>query len=334
MRQRDAVGWSNISVHTGTGSTRDVGWANTRRISRGLKFKRRCGLAQPTILKYQDKIKMHHHHPRKRFGQHFLHDQQVITRLVAAIKPTADELLVEIGPGLGALTKAILPLALKLHAIELDRDIIPKLEAICQPLGTLLLHQADVLNFDFSNLVTSDKKLRVVGNLPYNISTPLLFHLLDQIDLLQDMHFMLQREVAERLAAKVATKAYGRLSVMVQYFCQVELLFLVPAEAFTPPPAVESAIIRLVPYEQSPFPATNIANLRKVVTLAFSQRRKTLRNSLRGMFEATQLQAMGIDPGLRAEQLTVAEFVKLSNSLNATTVIPAHAGIHECKVQT
>ncbi|CAN5376991.1 16S rRNA (adenine(1518)-N(6)/adenine(1519)-N(6))-dimethyltransferaseRsmA [soil metagenome] len=260
-----------------------------------------------------------HHYPRKRFGQHFLHDQQVITRLVAAISPTADELVVEIGPGLGALTKVLLPLTSKLHAIELDRDIIPKLEAACQPLGTLLIHQADALRFDFTSLVTSDKKLRVVGNLPYNISTPLLFHLLDQIDLVQDMHFMLQREVVERLAAKVATKAYGRLSVMVQYFCQVELLFLVPAEAFTPPPAVESAIIRLVPYEQSPFPATNINNLRRIVTLAFSQRRKTLRNSLKEMFEATELQALGIDPGMRAEELTVAEFVKLSNSKDITS---------------
>lgn len=253
------------------------------------------------------------HRPRKRFGQHFLHDSQIIARLIAAIRPQLNDFLVEIGPGLGALTTALLPYTSELHAIEIDRDVIPKLELACRDVGRLIIHQMDVLNFDFATLCGERiEKLRVVGNLPYNISTPLLFHLFDTVSLFKDMHFMLQREVAERLAAPAGTKAYGRLSVMAQYFCQIELLFLVPATAFTPPPAVESAIIRLVPYTTSPFPPIDVAKLNKVVTQAFSQRRKTLRNSLSSLFSTIQMQSLGIDVNLRAEQLTVADFVKLT----------------------
>lgn len=252
---------------------------------------------------------------RKRFGQNFLHDQNIIGKIITAIAPKEHEHIVEIGPGLGALTTKLLPLAKTMDAIELDRDLIPKLQHACRDLGELKIHQGDVLKFDFATL-SNKHLLRLVGNLPYNISTPLLLHVLKQIEYIQDMHFMLQKEVAERIAATSGTKDYGRLTVMVQYFCQVQMLFTVPPTAFYPVPKVDSAVVRLIPHEKIALPAKNIDNLEKLVKQAFSQRRKTLRNTLKGLITVAQLEQLNIDPQLRAERLTVGEFVKLSNLLD------------------
>ena len=189
------------------------------------------------------------HRPRKRFGQHFLHDPQVISRIIAAICPQPGARLVEIGPGLGALTRPLLQAAGELEVVELDRDLLEPLQSRCAGLGTLRIHQADALQFDFAALRGDGPKLRVAGNLPYNISTPLLFHLLDQAEHLHDLHFMLQQEVVKRLAAGPGDDAYGRLSVMVQYRCRVEALFNVGPGAFQPPPKVWSAVVRMVPRE-------------------------------------------------------------------------------------
>ena len=252
---------------------------------------------------------------RKRFGQNFLRDQNIIAKIIAAIAPNENDNIVEIGPGLGAMTKHLLPLVKSLDVIELDRDLIPKLENICRDLGELKIHQADVLKFDFATLALAKNSLRIVGNLPYNISTTLLFHLLQQIDYIQDMHFMLQKEVAERIAASSGTKNYGRLTIMVQYFCQVKILVQVPPQAFYPVPKVDSAVVRLVPHKKTAKPAKNIDNLEKLVKQAFSKRRKTLHNNLKGLITDEQLQQLDIDPQIRAEKLEVADFVKLSNLL-------------------
>ncbi len=252
---------------------------------------------------------------RKRFGQNFLQDKNIIARIIAAIAPHKNEHIVEIGPGLGALTTSLLPIIKSMDAVELDRDLIPKLENICRDLGELTIHQADVLKFDFATLALAKNSLRIVGNLPYNISTPLLFHLLQQIDYIQDMHFMLQKEVAERIAASSGTKNYGRLSIMIQYFCEVEILVQVPPTAFYPVPKVDSAVVRLIPHKKIATPAKNIDNLEKLVKQAFSKRRKTLHNNLKGLITDEQLQQLGIDPQIRAERLEVADFVKLSNLL-------------------
>lgn len=254
-----------------------------------------------------------HHHPRKRFGQHFLEDQTVIARLIAAIAPKPDEHLVEIGPGQGVLTQELVTLVKNLDAVEIDRDLIQILKKLALLYPNLKLHQADALTFDFTSLATAEYKIRVVGNLPYNISTPLLFHLMDQMSVIQDMHFMLQKEVVERMAAKPGTHSYGRLSVMVQYKCQVEELFVVPASAFNPPPKVESAVTRLIPYAQLPFVAMDFARFGLVVRQAFSQRRKMLHNCLKDLVPMTALEQLGIDANVRPEQLSVADFVKISN---------------------
>ncbi|MDQ2994363.1 MAG: 16S rRNA (adenine(1518)-N(6)/adenine(1519)-N(6))-dimethyltransferase RsmA [Pseudomonadota bacterium] len=248
--------------------------------------------------------------PRKRFGQHFLHDRGIITKIVNAINPQRTQHLVEIGPGLGALTHAILPLVDHLDAIEIDRDLIPILKESATTLGNLSIHEFDALQYDFRQL---GAHLRVVGNLPYNISTPLIFHLLEQLDCIEDMHFMLQREVVDRLAAKPGNKIYGRLSVMVQYHCHVDKLFNVAPGAFNPPPEVDSAIVRLLPYAAPPYHATSLNALRLIVNSAFSQRRKTLRKSLTNYLNPTDWQTLGIDSQLRPEQLSVADFVAISN---------------------
>ena len=253
------------------------------------------------------------HKARKRFGQNFLHDRHVIDRIVRAIHPKAGERLVEIGPGLGALTQPLLQAAGKLDVVELDRDLIPKLEQLCAGQGELVIHSADALKFDFCALAAGGK-LRLAGNLPYNISTPLIFHLLDQAQCIDDMHFMLQKEVVERLAAKPDTSDYGRLSVMVQYRCKVEKLFLVPPGAFTPAPKVDSAIVRLEPHAVPPVDV-DAAALEKLVAQAFSQRRKTLRNTLKGLLDAETIEAAGIDPQRRAETLSLEEFAALARRL-------------------
>ncbi len=257
------------------------------------------------------------HRPRKRFGQNFLHDVSVIERIVRAIAPAPDQTLVEIGPGKGALTTALLPAAGALQAVELDRDLIPLLQANCRNLGALVVHSADALQFDFCALAAPEKKLRVVGNLPYNISTPLLFHLLEQIDCIADMHFMLQKEVVKRMAAGPGNGDYGRLSVMVQYRCRIEPLFTIPPGAFHPPPKVDSAFVRLTPHGTPPVKVDDEHCLYAVVTRAFGQRRKTLRNALKGLLDAEQIVACGIRPDLRPERLGLQEFAALSNQLGA-----------------
>ncbi|MEW6646472.1 MAG: 16S rRNA (adenine(1518)-N(6)/adenine(1519)-N(6))-dimethyltransferase RsmA [Pseudomonadota bacterium] len=250
------------------------------------------------------------HRARKRFGQNFLHDRHVIDRIVRAIHPKAGERLVEIGPGLGALTLPLLQAAGRLEVVELDRDLIPKLEQQCAGQGELVIHSADALKFDFCALARGGK-LRLAGNLPYNISTPLIFHLLEQAHCIDDMHFMLQKEVVERLAAKPDTSDYGRLSVMVQYRCKVEQLFIVPPGAFTPAPKVDSAIVRLEPYAEPPVDV-DAGALERLVAQAFSQRRKTLRNTLKGLLDAAAIEAAGIDPQRRAETLSLEEFAALA----------------------
>lgn len=256
------------------------------------------------------------HHPRKRFGQHFLHDGHIIQKIVDAIAPQKEDHLVEIGPGLGALTHALLPHVTTMDAVEIDRDIIPKLKDSSKQYGQLVIHEHDALTFAFSSL-GKDYPLRIVGNLPYNISTPLIFHLLEQLHCIKDMHFMLQKEVVDRLSAQPGSKNYGRLSVMVQYFCVVKKLFNVAPGAFTPPPQVDSAIVRLIPHKDLPHVATNLSTLRKIVTTAFGQRRKTLRKSLSGLITPDQWVALNINPQLRPEQLSVADFVLISNIIDS-----------------
>lgn len=255
-----------------------------------------------------------HHQPRKRFGQHFLHDRHVIDKIVAAINPQRNDHLVEIGPGLGALTLALLPHVISLDAIEIDRDIIPKLKSSALGRGELTIYEQDALTFSFASL-KKNLPLRIVGNLPYNISTPLIFHLLEQVECIQDMHFMLQKEVVDRLAAQPGNKTYGRLSVMVQYHCEVKKLFNVSAGAFSPPPQVESAVVRLIPYSALPFPAKDVDLLRHIVAMAFGQRRKTLRKSLTSLLKPEDWEKLSINPQSRPEQLTVANFVEISNIL-------------------
>ncbi|MBD3670970.1 MAG: 16S rRNA (adenine(1518)-N(6)/adenine(1519)-N(6))-dimethyltransferase RsmA [Gammaproteobacteria bacterium] len=251
------------------------------------------------------------HRPRKRFGQNFLHNAGIIQRIVRAIDPRAGDQIVEIGPGQGALTGAILEQIDHLHAVELDRDLIPALES---EFGTRLdIHSADALKFDFCSLISGDHRLRIIGNLPYNISTPLLFHLMTQRHCIFDMHFMLQKEVVVRMAAGPGSKAYGRLGIMLQYYCRVERLFTVPPGAFRPPPKVDSAIVRLIPHEQPPVTVQDEDDLAQLVTQAFSQRRKTLRNTLKGLLDEAGIRECGIDPGLRPEQLALADFAALAD---------------------
>lgn len=256
------------------------------------------------------------HQPRKRFGQNFLKDEMIIEHIVESIAPEKEDQLVEIGPGLGALTTKFLPRVNHLDVIELDRDLIPILENKCQQLGDLTIYNEDVLKFDFKKLIKTGSLLRVIGNLPYNISTPLLFHLLDQITLIKDMVFMFQKELVDRLTAKPGNKDYGRLSVMVQYYCDVELLFDVPSTAFTPKPKVESAIVRLIPYKQIPYPANNKAIFDDVVRRAFMHRRKTLHNNIKDLLNDNGLIQLAIDPKIRPEQLTVAQYVQIANAID------------------
>jgi len=254
------------------------------------------------------------HRARKRFGQNFLHDQGVIQRIVQAVGPRPGQHLVEIGPGQGAITRGLLEAAGRLDVVELDRDLIPQLEQQFAGQDELCIHSADALKFDVCQLLPGEGRLRVIGNLPYNISTPILFHLLDQADCIEDMHFMLQKEVVERMAADPGSRTYGRLSVMLQARCQVESLFWIGPGAFRPAPKVDSAFVHLTPFREAPFQLLDPGWFRQIVTHAFSQRRKTLRNSLRGLTSAAQLEAAGIDPGLRAERLSVGDFVRLANS--------------------
>jgi len=254
------------------------------------------------------------HIPRKRFGQHFLHDAGILARIVAAIAPRPGEHLVEIGPGEGALTLPLLRAAHKLTAIELDRDLIAPLQAKAQGLGELDIISADALTVDFSALARG-APIRLVGNLPYNISTPILFHCLEHAAAIADMHFMLQKEVVDRMGAPPGSKTYGRLSVMLQLRCTVEPLLRVPPGAFRPPPKVDSAVVRLVPLPASQLPGVGFPLIEKLVRAAFGQRRKTLGNALSKFASAKEIDAAGIDPRARAEQLAPQAFVALARYL-------------------
>jgi 16S rRNA (adenine1518-N6/adenine1519-N6)-dimethyltransferase len=255
------------------------------------------------------------HIARKRFGQHFLNDKQIIQRIVDAIMPTPDQHVVEIGPGQGALTLPVLKKVKKLEVIELDRDLIPALKTRCKETGELIVHQADALSFDFNQIITDEQPLRLIGNLPYNISTPLIFHLLTFAPHIRDMHFMLQKEVVDRMAARPGTHAYGRLSIMVQYHCRVTSLFNVGPTAFDPPPQVDSSIVKLVPHREFPYLAKDYTQFAYLVKTAFAHRRKTLRNCLRDIVTDENWENVHINSQLRPEQLSIGEYVKLSNLL-------------------
>ena len=259
------------------------------------------------------------HTPRKRFGQNFLRDESVIASIANAVSPAESDHLVEIGPGEGALTEALVASGCQLDAIELDRDLRTRLLAAFSTYPQFTLHSADALAFDFKELAAPGEKLRIVGNLPYNISTPLIFKLLDTASIIVDMHFMLQLEVVERLAATPGSKDWGRLGVMAQFQCEVEHLFDVPPEAFYPPPKVQSAVVRLAPHSTSPFPDGDRADLARVVTQAFAQRRKTLRNNFKGALNDADWEALEIDPAARAETLAIDDFIAITHRLSQAT---------------
>ena len=257
------------------------------------------------------------HQARKRFGQHFLHDQNIIARMVSAIRPAESDKVLEIGPGQGALTFPLLAQCKQLTAVELDRDLIPILQRGAAKFGVLDIINCDILEFDLNELAkkeTSNQQYRIAGNLPYNISTPLMFHLMASISHIRDMHFMVQKEVALRIVADVGDRNYGRLSIMMQYYCQCEYLFDVPPESFTPPPKVDSAIIRLIPHPQPLIEVSDFELFSLIVKTAFGQRRKTISNSLKKMIDAECFEAAQIDRSLRAERLTGEDFARLTKA--------------------
>lgn len=265
------------------------------------------------------------HQARKRFGQNFLHDPGVIERIVRSIHPKPDDAIVEIGPGLGAITEEILTVNPALQVVELDRDLIPVLRTKFFNYPEFRIHEADALKFDFSQLVRDGRPLRIIGNLPYNISTPLIFHLLAQAGVVQDMHFMLQKEVVQRMAAVPGDNNYGRLGIMTQYFCKVQPLFEVGPGAFRPAPKVDSAIVRLVPHKTLPHKARDLNTLQAVVRTAFNARRKTLRKALGGMVSVEQLQNLGINDGLRPENLSLADYVRIADQVLAESTTKQRA---------
>ena len=255
------------------------------------------------------------HKPRKRFGQNFLHDKMVIQRIINSINPRQDDHIIEIGPGEGALTELVLEKTGKLDVVELDRDLIPLLKIRFVVQDGLTIHQADALKFDFCQLQQGSKKLRIIGNLPYNISTPLLFHLFDNSHCIEDMHFMLQKEVVDRIVAQPGDSAYGRLSIMLNYFCQAEYIFTVKPGAFRPAPKVDSAIVRLVPHIAPPVDIIDFEAFSNLVNFSFTQRRKTLRNILKGKLDIIQIEKLDIDPAIRPERLSLNDFARISNAI-------------------
>ena len=257
------------------------------------------------------------HKARKRFGQNFLHDQMIIQKIVNSINPRQGDRIVEIGPGEGALTELVLDKIGVMDVVELDRDLIPLLKIRFVMNDGLTIHQADALKFEFCQLQQDEKKIRIIGNLPYNISTPLLFHLFDSNHCIQDMHFMLQKEVVDRIVAKPGDSAYGRLGIMMQYFCRSEYVFTVKPGAFRPAPKVDSAIVRLIPHEKPPVDIDNFDDFSKLVNYSFTLRRKTLRNILKGQLDVEQIEALGIEPTLRPERLSLEDFTKISNAISS-----------------
>ncbi len=258
----------------------------------------------------------HGHKARKRFGQNFLHDHYVIDKIVRSINPKAEDCLVEIGPGMGAITEPLLEASGRLNVVELDRDLVPILRTKFFNYPDFRIFEGDALKFDFRQLLDHDEQqLRIVGNLPYNISTPLIFHFLSHHMMVKDMHFMLQKEVVDRLAAGPGCSDYGRLGIMAQYYCRVEPLFIVGPGSFNPPPKVDSAIVRLVPYDELPYPAKDAKVLQRVVREAFSMRRKTIRNTLKKLLNAEEIEALGLDTSLRPERLTLQDYVKVADAV-------------------
>ena len=253
-------------------------------------------------------------HPRKRFAQHFLHDQGVIRRIVDAIEARPGDLLVEIGPGRGALTFPLLASGCELHAVEIDRDLAARLRAHAPRHPNLTVHEADALDLDFDRIAPPPRRLRVTGNLPYNISTPLVFRLLQALPRIADMHLMLQKEVVDRMVSPPGTREYGRLSVMVQLDCDVERVIRVGAGAFSPAPRVESAVVRLRPRPRTALDRTSRRRLEAIVRSCFSRRRKTLRNALRGLCDERLIAGAGLDPRVRPEMLAIEDFVALART--------------------
>jgi 16S rRNA (adenine1518-N6/adenine1519-N6)-dimethyltransferase len=269
-----------------------------------------------------------HGHAKKRYGQHFLHDPGTIDRIVRAIDPRPGDRLVEVGPGRGAITAPVLALAGRLDVVEIDRDVVPQLQTHCRGRGELNVHLADALEFDFRALRGDGPKLRLIGNLPYNVSTPLLFHFISQLDAFADMHFMLQKEVVVRMAAAPGSGDYGRLTVMLAPHVKVERLFDIGAGAFKPAPQVTSTFFALTPHATPPFEIADQPAFAALVAAAFSKRRKTLRNALMGLLDVAGIVAAGVDPGARAETLAPDRFAALADEwvarrADAPGVIPA-----------
>ncbi|MHC1480089.1 16S rRNA (adenine(1518)-N(6)/adenine(1519)-N(6))-dimethyltransferase RsmA [Frateuria aurantia] len=252
--------------------------------------------------------------PKKHFGQHFLHDRHYVDRIVGAIAPRPQDTVVEIGPGEGAMTFPLLRAAGRLTAIELDSELIPGLQARAADIGPLQVIRSDILKVDLSRLAAElgAERLRIAGNLPYYISSPILFHCVEHAGAIEDMHFMLQKEVVDRMAAEPGSKTYGRLSVMLQLRCQVTPLFIVPPGAFRPPPKVDSAVVRMQPLPLEQLADADPRRLHDIVKAAFAQRRKTLSNTLKGLLDAAAIRSAGIDPGCRAETLSPADFIRLA----------------------
>ncbi len=257
------------------------------------------------------------HAPRKRFGQNFLIDGNIIAAIIAAINPQANEHILEIGPGLGVLTQHLIASGAIVDAVEIDRDLAQHLETKFCRTNNFKLHCQDVLKFPICSINLKVKKLRVVGNLPYNISTPLLFKLFTDIDIISDMFFMLQHEVALRLAAKPNCKEYGRMSVMAQYYCNMDIVINVPPSAFDPVPKVNSSVVRFVPHAQPTVQVTNHKLLQSIVTQAFSQRRKTIANALNASLTQNDFTALQINPRLRPENLSLADYANITNYITA-----------------
>ena len=252
--------------------------------------------------------------PKKSFGQHFLHDKRYIDRIVSSIAPKDGDTVVEIGPGEGAMTMPLLAVARRMTAIELDTDLIPGLQERAAPIGELRIVHSDVLKVDFTALARElgAERLRIAGNLPYYISSPILFHCVEHAAAIQDMHFMLQKEVVDRMAAEPGSKVYGRLSVMLQLVCRVEPLFVVPPGAFRPPPKVDSAVVRLVPLGPDQLPDADPERIHAIVKAAFAQRRKTLSNALKNVMDSSAIMAADVDPKARAETLSPQDYVRLA----------------------
>jgi len=260
------------------------------------------------------------HKARKRFGQNFLHDQNIIDKIIRSINPKSTQNIVEIGPGQGALTYPLLEKLGHLNAVEIDRDLIQILNQQSSEYGSLTIHEGDALKFDFNQVAQTDNKVRLVGNLPYNISTPIIFHLLEYIDLIADMHFMLQKEVVERMAAEPNSKTYGRLTVMLQWYFDVDYLFDIPPGAFNPPPKVTSSLVRLTPKAAPLTQLNSKKQFSKLVNRIFQQRRKTLRNTLKNYLNEDEILSLGISPTARPETLSVTDFANLSNLIKTDVI--------------